>query len=81
MWLPTAASKERFRVLLTRDRRFGFSAERTLATLPAFAIVIVTLPQVREASYLAAFDAAWRKRPIEPVAGAIVEWPDEHTAH
>jgi hypothetical protein len=62
-------------VLLTRDRRFGFSAERTLATLPAFAIVIVTLPQVREASYLAAFDAAWRKRPMEPVAGAIVEWP------
>jgi hypothetical protein len=30
---------------------------------------------VRETAYLTAFDAAWRRRPIEPVAGAIIEWP------
>ena len=46
-----------------------------LEALPELAIVIVTLPQVREAAYLSAFDGAWHRRPIEPVAGAIIEWP------
>src|SRR5439155_8212157 len=73
--LAQAASREGFRVLLTRDRRFGASAGSTLEALPELAIVIVTLSQVREAAYLSAFDAAWRRRPIEPVAGAISEWP------
>jgi hypothetical protein len=35
----------------------------------------VILPQAREAAYLSAFDAAWRTRRIQPVAGAIIEWP------
>ena len=73
--LAEAASREGFRVLLTRDRRFGTSSGQTLETLPQLAIVIVTLPQVREAAYLSAFDAAWQRRPIEPVAGSIIEWP------
>ena len=73
--LAQAASREGFRVLLTRDRGFGASAGSTLEALPELAIVIVTLPQVREAAYLSAFDAAWHRRPIEPVAGAIIEWP------
>ena len=73
--LAQAASREGFRVLLTRDRRFGASAGSTLEALPELAIVIVTLSQVREAAYLSAFDAAWHRRPIEPVAGAIIEWP------
>ena len=62
-------------MLLTRDRSFGASAGNILEALPELAIVIVTLPQVREAAYLSAFDAAWHRRPIEPVAGAIIEWP------
>ena len=73
--LAQAASREGFHVLLTRDRRFGVSAGSTLDALPELAVVIVTLSQVREAAYLSAFDAAWRRRPIEPVAGAIIEWP------
>ena len=73
--LAQAASREGFRVLLTRDRGFGASAGSILEALPELAIVIVTLPQVREAAYLSAFDAAWRRRSIEPVAGAIIEWP------
>lgn len=73
--LAEAASREGFRVLLTRDRRFGASARSTIEALPKLAIVIVTLPQVREVAYLSAFDAAWRQRPIEPIAGAIIEWP------
>ena len=71
--LAQAASREGFRVLLTRDRRFGASAGSTLETLPELAIVIVTLSQVREAAYLSAFDAAWRRRPIEPVADPYLQ--------
>ncbi len=56
--LAQAASREGFRVLLTRDRRFGASAGSTLKALPELAIVIVTLSQVREAAYLSAFRTA-----------------------
>lgn len=73
--LAQVASREGFRVVATRDRRFGTSARSALATLPNLAIIIVTLPQAREAAYLDAFEAAWRRKPIEPVAGATIEWP------
>ncbi len=73
--LAQAASGAGFRVLVTRDRRFGASVENILAMLPGLAIVIVTLPQVREAAYLSSFHAAWQRRPIEPAAGEIMEWP------
>jgi hypothetical protein len=59
---------------LTRDRLFGTSARRALAALPELAIVVVTLPQAREEAYLAEFETRWRRQPIEPVAGAVVEW-------
>jgi hypothetical protein len=58
----------------TRDRRFGTSARTVLAALPHLAVVVITLPQAR-AEYLSAFSAAWERQPIDPVAGAIVEWP------
>ena len=46
-----------------------------MAALLDLAIVVVTLPQAREAAYLAEFEARWRQTPIAPVAGDIVEWP------
>ena len=73
--LAAAAFREGFRVILTRDRLFGTSAHRVLAELPEVAIVVVTLPQAREGAYLAEFEVRWRQKPIEPVAGAVVEWP------
>jgi predicted nuclease of predicted toxin-antitoxin system len=73
--LAQAARREGFRVLLTRDRRFGLSAASLLAALPDLAIVIVTLPQVREETYLSEFDRAGRRQAIQPVAGATIEWP------
>jgi predicted nuclease of predicted toxin-antitoxin system len=57
--LAEMASRDGFRVLLTRDRRFGASAGNTLAALPELAIVVLTLAQAREAAYLSAFAAAW----------------------
>ena len=73
--LADAAFREGFRVILTRDRLFAMSARRVLATLPGLAIVVVTLPQAREEAYLAELEMQWRRKPIEPVAGAVVEWP------
>ena len=73
--LAAAAFQAGFRVLLTRDRGFGASAVRVLATLPELALVVVTLPQAREEPYLAAFTEAWRVDRIRPVPGAIIEWP------
>jgi len=35
----------------------------------------VTLPQAREEAYLAEFETRWRRKRIEPIAGAVVEWP------
>src|SRR5262247_674603 len=59
--LAQAATREGFGVVLTRDRRFGTSARDALAGLSSLAIAIVTLPQAREATYLAAFAAAWQR--------------------
>jgi pimeloyl-ACP methyl ester carboxylesterase len=73
--LASATAQAGFQVLLTRDRGFGRSATSVLATLPELAIVVVTLPQAREASYLRAFAEAWRVDRIRPVPGAIIEWP------
>lgn len=73
--LPETAVRDGFRVILTRDRLFGESSRGVLAALPDPAIVIVTLRQAREAAYLVEFEARWRQKPIEPIAGQIVEWP------
>jgi len=58
--LAEAAFREGFRVILTRDRLFAKSAREAMAALPEMAIVVVTLPQAREAAYLAEFGARWR---------------------
>lgn len=73
--LAEAAFREGFRVILTRDRLFGASARRALAALPELAIVVVALPQAREEAYLVEFETRWRRKPIEPLAGVVVEWP------
>jgi hypothetical protein len=73
--LARVAAPAGFAVILTRDRGFGVSAGPVLEMVPELAIVLVTLPQVRETAYLAAFEAAWQRRPIRPVPGGIVEWP------
>ncbi|MBI1813474.1 MAG: DUF5615 family PIN-like protein [Deltaproteobacteria bacterium] len=73
--LTQVAFQAGFRVILTRDRLFGYSAGSSLKLLPDFAIILVTLPQARAAAYLAEFEARWRHTPITPAAGQIIEWP------
>jgi hypothetical protein len=73
--LAAAAFAAGFRVILTRDRGFGSAAGSGLRALPELAVVVVTLPQTREAAYLVEFEAHWRRTPISPVPGKIIEWP------
>jgi predicted nuclease of predicted toxin-antitoxin system len=73
--LSEAAFRAGFRVILTRDRGFGESAARVLRSLPELAVVVVTLPQARAGPYVTEFKTRWEMRPIEPIAGRIVEWP------
>ncbi len=73
--LVETAFRNGFTVLLTRDRLFGESAGAALTRLPGLAVVVVTVPQAREAAYLAAFETHWRQKAIDPVPGVLVEWP------
>ena len=73
--LVSAAVAAGFICLLTRDQLFGESAARALRMYPAFGVVVVDLPQQRWEKYHDCFLAAWQARPIEPIAGNLVRWP------
>jgi hypothetical protein len=73
--LVGAAVSAGFTCLLTRDQRFGESAARALKAFPNFAVVVVNLPQVPKEKHHQQFLAAWRVKPIEPIEGALVRWP------
>jgi len=73
--LVKAAVAGGFRCLLTRDRLFGESASRALKLFPQFAVVVVNIPQRRWPEYREQFVARWTERPIEPVAGRLIDWP------
>jgi predicted nuclease of predicted toxin-antitoxin system len=73
--LVTAAAREGFACILTRDRLFGESAARVLSDFPHFAIVVITLPQVRWPQFQQAFRSAWERAPIGPVEGRVTTWP------
>jgi hypothetical protein len=64
-----------FTCLLTRDQRFGESAARALKAYPNFAVVVIKLPQLPRERHLKQFLETWRVRRIDPVAGALIQWP------
>ena len=64
-----------FSCLLTRDHLFGQSASRALKLFPHFAVVVVDLRQSPWPQYRDQFVALWAARPIEPVAGQLIQWP------
>ena len=73
--LVSAAVDADFRCLLTRDRLFGESASRALKLFPQFAVVVVNVPQRPWPQYREQFLALWGERPIQPVAGQLIQWP------
>ena len=73
--LVDAAVAGGFTRVLTRDRLFSQAAARALRRLPQFAVVLVRLPQLRAAQFVAEFRAAWACEPIRPVPGDLLRWP------
>ena len=73
--LVSAAVEAGFHCLLTRDQLFGESASRALRRYPEFAVVVVSVPQRPWLQYRDQFLALWRERPIEPIAGRLIQWP------
>ena len=73
--LSEAAFVAGFRVILTRDRLFGESAGKALKSFPELAVVILNIPQAKEANFLKAFEDAWVTSPIEPSPANVIEWP------
>jgi hypothetical protein len=64
-----------FRVILTRDLKFGEAAARALSSHPEMAVVLVKLSQRASTAYLEAFRSEWNVAKIVPLAGKLVEWP------
>lgn len=73
--LVRAAVDQGFTCLLTRDQLFGDSAAKALKDFPQFAVVLITLPQMKAAGFLENFKTTWRASPIKPTAGKIIRWP------
>lgn len=73
--LVERAAAAGFTCLLTRDQLFAESAAQALQGVPGFAVVRLTLPQMREAEFISAFRAAWKTVPIAPRPGELVPWP------
>ena len=73
--LVRAAFEAGFKCLLTRDQLFGESASQALKHFPEFAVVVVNVAQRPWPQYREEFLARFRERPIEPVAGKLIQWP------
>lgn len=73
--LIRAAVAKDYQGIITRDTTLHIDADYVLRTHPDFAVVIVRLPQVRGAEYLAAFAKALQHSPLRPETGKVLEWP------
>ena len=73
--LVEAAVTQGFTCLLTRDKLFGESAAQGLLRFPKFAVVLISLPQMKATPFIESFQAAWRIGPIQPLAGKMISWP------
>ena len=75
--LVEVAATGGFSCLLTRDRSLSQTAARALKRFSGFAVILVTLPQLRERKFLEAFRSAWQKDMIAPVGGRVISWPPQ----
>lgn len=73
--LVQAAVDGGFLVILTRDKLFKESASRTLRKHTGVSIVLLKLPQAKEAELTQLLGKMWANAPITPVAGQLVFWP------
>ena len=71
-----AAAAAGISCILTRDRLFAESATKAIKNHKDLAIVLLTLTQFKALIYLSAFERAWLSKPIEPIPGCMIEWPE-----
>jgi hypothetical protein len=64
-----------FSCAVARDRLFGEFAARAWKRFPQFSVVLVAIPQLRGPEFLERFRGAWKRTPIQPVAGQLLRWP------
>jgi hypothetical protein len=66
--------------VLTRDRLFAQSAAKALRIHTSSSVVVLTLAQLRAPVFLEAFQQAWSSKPIAPIPGKVVLWPERVSA-
>ena len=74
--LVEAAAADGFWCLLTRDRLFGESASQAVKRFQDFAVVLITLSQMKAPQFVESFKIAWKQRPIDPKRGKLISWPE-----
>ena len=78
--LIAAAIKAGFTCILTQDRLFAESATGAISADSRLSIVVVQLPQKPWREYTRQFRDAWVTHPINPVPGAVLQWPEVQSA-
>ncbi|MEW6058416.1 MAG: DUF5615 family PIN-like protein [Bdellovibrionota bacterium] len=73
--LVDAAYQAGFRCIVTQDEDFRKLAAKYLSKYPDLAIVWLRLPQNHWKHYRNKFVESWKKRPIHPQPGSVIEWP------
>jgi hypothetical protein len=73
--LVTQAVQSGYTVILTRDTKFQYAAKTSLINFPNVCIVLLRLHQADAKIYVTSFSAAWKKSPIVPKPGQVIEWP------
>ncbi len=62
--------------ILTKDQDFSESAAKALKKFPNISVILITLPQQRGSAYARAFQEAWSKKPVFPLPGKLIRWPN-----
>jgi len=73
--LVKVAVESGFTAILSRDRLFQKSAKKTLSKFPMLALVLINIDQNDAETYCRNFEEAWKRNPIKPIPGKLIEWP------
>lgn len=73
--LVSVAMKAGFKVILSRDRNFHEAAKRSLSTYPELALVLIVINQANAKDYCREFEKEWKRSPIKPMTGKLIQWP------
>ena len=73
--LVEAAAIAGISALLTKDKLFEESANKSLKQHTQMAIVLIRMRQAPESQLIGIFAELWKEKPIQPIIGKLVVWP------